>query len=212
VKTVTASTAMPAVEKLYCRSACCCYYCGCHFKDCNNCCACFSKHDLLCDLYRQNAGFKCTNEEGARALVSCKGGCKGLACEAWDRGCVVALCAKSCLCCWCCEAACFSSTQCLCERCMCTHSRGQTCCVYQRSALPTTNDTPCEIGCCGIFCLSKSTLIKEWESEHPDEVGYNDSVFTVAVPVPKEDYKASNLALGAPVAPESNAMDDRKGL
>ncbi|KAJ1454098.1 hypothetical protein M885DRAFT_566574 [Pelagophyceae sp. CCMP2097] len=208
VEQLTVSTRMPPVDKLCCRTACCCCHSGCHFHDCPTCFACFVKDSFCCDLLRAEKALHCVQAGGARALASSKGSCRQCACEVWDERCVFCISSDRAVQWWCIEGASLLSCHCAkCEAFTLGATRSQSCCVFQRCAFPCTEDVPCEIGCCGLMCLGKVAQIQKWEADNPDLVGYNTSI--IAQNAVYVDDKAPH---DAPDAPDAHLIEDRKAV
>ncbi|KAJ1454096.1 hypothetical protein M885DRAFT_604899 [Pelagophyceae sp. CCMP2097] len=105
------------------------------------------------------AGQRCVGVGGPHACCSSKGAQNTMTCEAWDEKCCLK--ADTTNCCWRCDVASYRACHCSgCGPCSLIYARSQAGCIYARYALPTTDDAPCEIGCCGVFCLSKANQIQ----------------------------------------------------
>jgi len=161
---------IPAVEDLMLRSACCCYYCGC---------ACAPKHKplgmsaeftTLC--YQAQGGCNLlTTAVRKRACCSLQGMFQQCSCESEGSSEFILVESSSSGLCLCisefgnaCKISCCPTPL------TCIGSQGQTCCYFSRMNFPCNDLTPCEVGCCGIFCIKKEEQIMEAEQRIRDRM------------------------------------------
>jgi hypothetical protein len=60
-------------------------------------------------------------------------------------------------------------------------SQGQCCCIYSRCSFPCNDTAPCEVGCCGTFCINKTEIIGAAEAVIRENAGENEAVEAVII-------------------------------
>lgn len=175
---------VPSVEKLNCRTACCCCYIGCACGSPVQCFACRDAANLCgcCDL-RDSISCLDLSEDHA----CCKGTymSKCLSCDHPDESSILCESVAEFISCCCCKCERMFRGSCSSQKCSCCYARTQRCCIYSKVSLPVSDEVPCELGLCGLMCLNKSATIKTYESKNPEEVGFNQ-VKAVGGPISAE--------------------------
>jgi len=159
---------IPAVENLSLRTACCCYYCGLGFRLADKPFGLTNEVTMLCYQYQGGCHLLFT-EVKKRSCCSYGRVLSCLACETTGSSEFVIYedsIKGGCVCCI--DGGQAIKVSCCPTPLTCIGSQGQTCCYYSRMNFPCNDLTPCEVGCCGIFCINKEEQIKEAEQRIRD--------------------------------------------
>ena len=159
---------IPPVENIKCRSAMCCYYFGFACMPEDKPLGVTGEKTMLC--YQSQGGCQVlTTAVKKRACCSCVTMQQCCSCEVPGQTEFIMY-----------ETSCRGLLLCIIEqgvadKCSCCPqpltlfgSQGQCCCVFTRCNFPCNDLTPCELGCCGIFCINKVEIIKEAEAKIRD--------------------------------------------
>jgi len=172
---------IPPVEELMCRSACLCCYWGFGCKPSNKplgitregtciCCQMQGGCQLITAETKKRA---CYNMTMLGQILSCE--------EQASSEFIVEECSNIGMCFCCLEGGLASKTSCCPTPLTCCGEQGQCCCFFSRGSFPCNDTTPCELGCCGIFCINKFETIKDAEEAQREAARFSEAVDAVIV-------------------------------
>lgn len=166
---------VPSVNDLNLRSACCCCSCGFACAPCVECCACRETHNCL-GCFEGRFACSLADSQDTRACFKGTSMAKLCSCDnpKEPASCVESVGASICLCLFKVES--FSRWTFMPQKHTCVFCKNQNCCIYQKCACPCSDEVPCEMGLCGIFCVKNMNAHNTYEIKNPTQVGFNQSI------------------------------------